>query len=58
MMRRSEGQEVFLAARACRVFDGGARIGDPPTIPGAGGVSETRESRPACGPRTPHAAGG
>ena len=46
------GPGVALAARAVRVFDGAVRIGGPATIPGAGGVSETREPRPAYGPQT------
>ena len=50
MMPRSEGQTCSRGL-CLWVFDGAARIGDPPTIPGAAGVSETQVTRPACGPR-------
>ena len=51
MMPRSEGQASSSWLVCVWVFDGAARIGDSPTIPGAAGVSETQETRPACGPR-------
>ena len=50
MMPRSEGQ-ALPSRLVLWVFDGTARIGDPSTIPGADGMSETQETRPACGPR-------
>lgn len=50
MMPRSEGQ-ALLSWLMPWGFDGAARIGDHPTIPGAAGMSETQVTRPACGPR-------